>query len=166
MRPAQCPVCRCASRPAGQRLAVVGHGLRSLDMLGPATSDGAGEEIEVVGRRYRCRGCSAVCLVTPGGVRAGRRYLWPSVTLALALWSVRELSELAVRGRISPYAIVGPSVTGWATLRRWARAYGVGDGSLRDQARRYVLQVLGRSPLSAQKFAIEARIYSASLHPG
>ena len=91
--------------------------------------------------------------------------MWPSVTLALALWSLRELPALAVRVRISPFTILGPSVTGWASLRRWARAYGLGEGSLRDRARRYVMQVLGRSSLSAQQFAIEARIYSASLHP-
>ena len=143
---------------------LVGHGLRSLDMLGPTTSDGFAVETEVVGRRYRCLECGAVCLVVPGGVRAGRRYLWPSLTLALALWSLDGLSALAVRGRISPYTIVGPSVTGWASLRRWARAYGIGDGSLRDRARRYVLQVLGSSSLSAQRFAIQARIYSACLH--
>lgn len=116
-----------------------------------------------MGRRYRCRPCGAVCVVVPRGVEAGRRYLKPAIALALALWSARELPALAVRRLVSPYRLVGPSVTGWASLRRWAREYGIGQGSLRDRARRYVATLLARSPLSAQQFAIEARIYSAAL---
>lgn len=120
----------------------------------------------MVSRRFRCRECSAVCVVVPGGVQPGRRYLKPAILLALALWSVRGLPALVVRDLISPYKIVGASVTGWASLRRWARDYGVGEGCLRDRARRYVVQLLARSPLSAQQFAIEARIYSAALLTG
>ncbi len=119
----------------------------------------------MVVRRYRCRGCGAVCQVVPTGVHAGHRYLWSAVVLALTLWSVRRLPASEVRRRISPYSRVGFAVTGWASLRRWARTYGHGDGTLRARAQRFVFTLATRSPLTAQRFAIEPRIYAASLHP-
>lgn len=106
-----------------------------------------------------------MCVVVPPGVWPHRRYLGPAIALALALWAVRDLPESEVRKRISPMPIVGPSVTGWATLRRWAGAYGIGTGTLRERAGRYVQQLAARSPLPLQQYAIEPRIYAASLQP-
>lgn len=165
VRPSHCPACSSAARPVGRRLVVVGHGRRLLDMLGPGTHDAAPGFVEVLARRYRCRECSALCTVVPSGVAEGRRYLRPAIGLALTLWAIRGWPPHAVRRRVAPNPILGPSVTGWASLRRWGRAYGIGPGTLRERAGRYVAQLLARSPLSAQRHAIEPRIYAASLHP-
>lgn len=165
VRPSHCPACSSASRPVGRGLVLVGHGRRLLDMLGPPAHDAPPGFVEVLTRRYRCRACSALCTVVPGGIGVGRRYLRPAIALALTLWAIRGLPERRVRRQISPNLIVGSSVTGWASLRRWAHAYGIGTGSLRQRAERYVTQLLARSPLSAQHHAIEPRIVAASLHP-
>jgi hypothetical protein len=119
--------------------------------------------IDVVGRRYRCLSCNAVCLVVPTGVVPGRVYFMSTIALALAMWSVRRLTAQEVRRRLSPFQVVGPSVVGWAQLRRWARAYGAGEGTHRERAARYVQRLLATSPLSAQSYAIEPRIFAASL---
>lgn len=154
-----------ASRPTGLRLNLIGHGRRLLDLLGPETAGGKSTFVEVLARRYRCLACHAVCLVVPRGVWPRRRYLGSAIALALALWTVRSMPESAVREQISPMPMVGLAVTGWTTLRRWARAYGLGTGTLRQRAERYVQQLAARSPLSLQQYAIEPRIYSACLHP-
>ncbi|MCP4202698.1 MAG: hypothetical protein GY769_12275 [bacterium] len=119
--------------------------------------------VDVTCRRYRCRSCKALCLVVPAGIVSGRRYLWPTIALALCAWSVGQIQALKIREKLSPFAILGASVTGWASLKRWARAYGVGDGTLRERAARRVQALLAQSPLSAQQYAIEPRIFAASL---
>jgi hypothetical protein len=70
-----------------------------------------------------------------------------------------------VRQQLSPFRVVGASAVGWASLRRWARAYGEGEGTQRARAARFVQRLLATSPLSAQTHAIEPRVFAASLHP-
>lgn len=99
----------------------------------------------------------------PAGVSANHRYSIPAINLALALWALRKFTAAAVRRQISPIKLIGPADTGWPSLRRWARRYGVGDGTLRERAERYVQRMLARSPLPATLHAIEPRIFAASL---
>ena len=164
VRPPRCPRCEASSRPVGRRLNLVGHGRRSLVLFGAVELENEPGFIDLVCRRYRCLVCTAVCLVVPRGVVAGRRYLMPAIGVALALWSLRLLPPDEVRRRLSPFLLTGASATGWASLRRWARAYGTGDGTLRERAARFAQALLATSPLSAQTHAIEPRIYAASLH--
>ena len=163
-RPARCPACQRASRPAGDRLILVGHGLRSLLLLGPVQFGGSQKMVEIDARRYRCRACRAVCMVVPQGVGSGRRYFMPAIALALGLWSLELLPAARIRSALSPFGIVGSSSTGWRSLRRWARAYGKGDGTLREQATRFAQGLLATSPLSAQTHQIQPRIFAAALH--
>ncbi|WP_437653699.1 hypothetical protein [Sorangium sp. So ce1182] len=73
-------------------------------------------------RRYRCLGCSAVLLVVPRGVLGRRVYSAAAIGFALALWGLALATAAEVRRRVGPARILGESaVTGWATLRRWAR---------------------------------------------
>jgi hypothetical protein len=74
-------------------------------------------------RRYQCVRCGAVIVVVPREVRAGRLYSGAAISFALALWGLVQASAVEVRRRIGPAAHLGhAAATGWATLRRWARA--------------------------------------------
>ena len=86
--------------------------------------------------------------------------------LALALWGERSERAAHVHDQLSPMQLVGPSVIGWPSLRRWARRYGLGSGTLRDRAAAFVQQLQTRSPLSAVEFALQPRIFQARLQPG
>jgi hypothetical protein len=158
-------VCAIASRPPGAALRLVGHGLRERLILGlTALGDQPVEEIVRV-RRYRCGDCGAVCEVGPQGVVPRHRYTWPTICLALAMWGQLGRPARAVRDDLSPFQIVGASVSGWPSLRRWVRRYGVGEGGPRDRASAFAAQLLTASPLSAVDHGIQARIFAASLQP-
>ena len=148
----------------GRSLRLIGHGLRTLTVWGALAPGERPSLIEVAGRRFRCLECSCVCLVVPRGVWPGHVYLGTAVVLALARWAFAMQPPSSVRAALSPLRRVGHSVVGWPSLRRWARRYGQGDGTLRQRAARFVQGLLATSPLSAQTHAIEPRIYAASLH--
>lgn len=128
-RPGKCPVCGAASRPVGASPRLVGHGPRTRQLRGPIRPDGGGEIVEVVLRRYRCRGCRAIVAVGPRGLLRRRLFSAGAVGLSFALWALDGLSAGAVRNRVSPWRVVGAAAaTTWSSLRRWARA--VRDGQL------------------------------------
>lgn len=78
--------------------------------------------LSVTARRYRCVPCGAVLIVVPRGVRGRRVYSAGALGFALALWGLTLATAAEVRRRVSPATLVGDAaVTGWATLRRWAR---------------------------------------------
>lgn len=121
-RPAHCPGCRTASCPVGGAIQLQGHGRRERQVWGPAGPDQLPEMISVTARRYRCLSCGAVLLVVPRGVLGRRRYSAAAIGLALALWGLALATAAEVRRRVNPARILGDSaVSGWATLRRWAR---------------------------------------------
>ena len=123
VRPGRCPACEAPSRPAGGNLGLHGHGLRERDQWGPGEFGDVPAVIGILARRYRCRGCGAVIVVVPRGVVRRRLYSAGAIALALAAWAVSGQTPAAVRARVSPHRIVGPTAaTGWASLRRWARA--------------------------------------------
>lgn len=123
VRPGQCPACGEASRPAGGRIVLHGHGLRARDQWGPPDATAPPEVIEVVCRRYACQDCGAIILVVPGGILRRRLYSATAIALALAIWSIEEQTPAEVRARVSPWRIVGPTAAAaWASLHRWAEA--------------------------------------------
>ena len=90
---------------------------------GPGSPTAHAETVVVPVRRYRCLPCGAVLVVVPREVRARRLYSAAAIGLALALWGLGHAAASEVRRRISPTTILGDAaVTGWVTLRRWARA--------------------------------------------
>jgi hypothetical protein len=122
-RPASCPACQAASRPVGGSLQLQGHGTRERQVRGPLGPDEAATTVVLRVRRYLCVRCGAVIVVVPREVCAGRLYSVAAISFALALWGLVQASAAEVRRRVSPAAIVGhAAATGWATLRRWARA--------------------------------------------
>ena len=146
-RPGKCPGCGVASRPVGRRLRLHGHGTRSRQVQGPLAATVAPGIVELLLRRYLCTECGAVIVVGPRGLLGRRLYSAAAIALALARWALLAQSAAEVRGQVSPWRVVGTAAaTGWAALRRWARALrrrqlwpqlmrGVSmDGTLRETA--------------------------------
>jgi len=122
-RPGQCPKCAAASRPVGRGLQIWGHGLRDRQQRGPLEPWGDPVEITIRVRRYVCRLCTAVIVVVPLGVIAGRLFCAAAIGLAVALFGVAKLPMGEVRRRVSPWQHVGTSAEGsWLSLRRWVHA--------------------------------------------
>ncbi len=124
-RPGRCPVCGGASRPAGGRLGLHGHGFRERQQRGPPSPDAEPQIICLRCRRYLCQEerCGAVILVVPRGVLHRRLYSAPAIALAFALFGCARIPPAEVRSRVSPWRIVGDAAAGgWTTLRRWVRA--------------------------------------------
>lgn len=100
-----------------------GHGLRRRQVRGPAGLGEVAAVVEIVGRRYRCVRCGALLLVVPREVLPRRQYSAAAIGLALALWGLVQATAFAVRRRVSPGTALGvDALTGWVTLRRWAKA--------------------------------------------
>jgi hypothetical protein len=169
VRPGQCLACGAASRRAGGRVVLHGHGLRARDQWGLPDAAAPPAVIEVPGRRYACQACRAVLLVVPGGVLRRRLYSAAAIALALAVWSIEEKTPAEVRARVSPWRIVGPAAAAaWASLRRWAKAVRAGrlfpvvrelpDGASRRQvAARAATTLAACAPSSAEGLPLATR---------
>jgi hypothetical protein len=175
-RPGKCPCCGAASRPAGGRIVLHGHGLRARDQWGPPDATAPPELGEIIGRRYECQRCDAVLLVLPRGVLQRRLYSAAAIALALALWGVDDLASAEVRARVSPWRIIGDTAArGWASLRRWAKAVragalfacvrGSGEGSrLREIAARAATTVAAYAPSRADALPTSTRAFLGAAH--
>lgn len=99
-----------------------GHGTRERQVRGPARPEDSPVMVVIEARRYRCVRCGAVLLVVPRELRARGLYSVATIGLALALWGLTRATAAEVRRRVNPATGLGDDgVTGWATLRRWAR---------------------------------------------
>ena len=126
-RPAACLDCKAASCPVGGRIQIHGHGLRERQVRGPLGPGEKAVTVGVLGRRYLCVVCGAVFLVVPREVLPRRQYSAAAIGLALALWGLVKATAIAVRLQISPSTVLGfDAMTGWVTLRRWAKAVKTG----------------------------------------
>ncbi len=123
VRPSCCAGCGVASAPVGALIRVHGNGLVRRQVRGVLEPDGIPGVIEIEARKYECQRCGAVMTVVPAGLLATRQYSAPSIALALYLWLVAGLSDVAVRERIGAWRVRGRSGgRGWAQLYRWVRA--------------------------------------------
>lgn len=122
VRPGVCPCCGAPGAPVGAHVVLHGHGTRGRLVRGPLRPDGTPEEVEILGRRYRCQRCGAVLLVVPRGVLRSRLFSAGAIGLALMLWAVHRVPAREVRRRVSPWGVVGSTAAaGWASLRRWVQ---------------------------------------------
>ena len=119
VRPARCTCCGAAGRPTGGKLAIHGHGVRERQVRGPPKSGHRSAIVVVQVRRYQCQQCGAVMTVVPRAVLARMLYAATAIGLALALYGFEGKSAGEVRGAVSAWPVIGPSSTGWKTLRRW-----------------------------------------------
>jgi len=127
-------------------------------------------------RRYHCLACGAILLVVPRGILRRRLYSGGAIALALALWGVEGIAPGEVRGRVSPWRIVGAAAAiGWASLRRWARAVrervlfacvrASPDGArLRAIAARVATTLASYAPSAVEALPIPSRAFLGSAH--
>jgi len=78
-------------------------------------------------RMYRCICCGAVLTVVPAETLSRRLYSGAAIAWALALYGLSQLTQVAVRGLVSPWLEVSTDSDGrWRTLSRWCAAAGEG----------------------------------------
>jgi hypothetical protein len=176
VRPARCPCCGVASRPASGQLALHGHGLRARDQWGPPDATAPPAVGEILCRRYACQHCGAVLQVVPRGILRRRLYSAAAIALALALWGVDGLAAVEVRRRVSPWGLVGAAAAaGWASLRRWACAvrsaalFGAvrslpAGARLREVAARAATTLAAFAPSSADAVPLTTRAMLGAAH--
>lgn len=121
VRPACCSACGAASRPPGEPLVLVSHGLRERQIRGPSEAAGRPETRVVRVRRYRCRRCGGLTTVLPRGLTARRHYSASAIGLALCLYGLQGLSVGETRQRVCTWP-VGFETERWTTLRMWVAA--------------------------------------------
>lgn len=149
VRPTHCRHCHAASKPQGQPLVLVGHGLRQRQLRGPVEPQGPPRLVLVYLRRFLCRRCKGTMTVGPRPRQPGRLYSGSTILLALALWALCNQTSAALRALLCPWAT---SATGsWASLGRWVKAalserlwrhggHPLGLGSLRERVARLLRQ--------------------------
>lgn len=130
----------------------MGHGVRERQVLGPLSASGKPEQVVLLVRRYRCRGCGAIVMSMPRGMLRRMLYGAVAVGMALALW-VQGAASAAVRQRVSPWLSAGSErFHGWRPLRRWAaRTAGLWQGLRLDAT-----QPLGRARQVVSQLAARA----------
>ena len=133
VRPCRCVQCEAASRPIGGHLQIIGHGLRSRQILGPLAVGQAPVVVIVLVRRFLCLVCHAVMAVVPQWVVALRLYSAAAIVLALALRAIQRMPVDRVRSLVCPWRHAA-APRRWVMLKRWVQA--VGEGRLfADQVR-------------------------------
>ena len=162
LRPNRCPCCGGASRPVGKALKIWGHGVRSRLLWGVWSLGQLPAAVTIDARRFLCRrpDCGRTFTVLPRQAIAGRRYVLPTIVLALALWVLDENmpSTAQIRRRLSPDKILDHHTpwTSWPQLFRWTEAddlmsAGISKGLNRRQKAEYIAQSFaGRSPPSTR----------------
>lgn len=151
VRPNHCQNCNTTSVRNGV-IWVQGHGTRSRN-LGITDEMGCGVDCILKVRRYQCKACGAVCVVSPEGI-SSRRYTSAAIALAFYYWAIERCSEIEVRRKISTDSIFGHGTCGkWPVLRRWVKAAKqllspLQDlfGSFRDQAAAIVRWIAAQAP--------------------
>ena len=172
VRPSCCPACDAAGREPGRSLVIVGHGVRTRTLEGPAEPGAQPAAVDIHARRYRCRACNAILVVVPRGVARSFRYSLATIAWALGLWAYARLPAAAVRVRSSTAKRVGAaSATRWASLLRWTRCaqklFGIEPAELgthRDRAGRIATFVASHAPIASGPVPHDA-FYGAAFCP-
>jgi hypothetical protein len=102
-------------------LVLVGHGLRTRQVRGPANASGIPEVRTLRVRRYRCRLCGGLTTVLPRGLTARRHYSASAIGLSLCLYGMRGLSIGETRWRVCAWR-AGFNPECWTTLPTWVSA--------------------------------------------
>lgn len=169
VRPGRCSKCGAASRPPGEQLVLVSHGLRERQVRGPAEPAGRPETRVVRVRRFRCLRCGGLTTVLPRGLTARRHYSASSIGLALCLHGLRGLSIGETRRRVCTWP-VGFETARWTTLRTWVVAIDQGRlfprvraappaASLRSRAARAAATL---SAVALSGVGIEAQVFEGA----
>ena len=171
LRPNRCPCCGGASRPVGEALKIWGHGIRSRLLLGVWSLGELPAAVTIDVRRFLCRrpDCGRTFTVLPRQAVARRRYVLPTIVVALALWVLDEnmSSTAQIRRRLSPDKMLDHHTpwTSWPQLLRWAEAdklfmdVATEGLSRRRRAERIVQNFAGRSPPQTRFHSMSQRAF-------
>lgn len=170
LRPNRCPWCGTAARPIGEGLNLWGHGTRERQFFGLLSFDGSPREIILKVRRFLCTECARTCTVLPCQACPTRRYLLPTIALALAMWSLGQdpLAAVAIRRMLSPINASSTSAPRrtWPQLLRWAKADDLcsvdsaADGFLpQKRAERLTQSFASRGPPGRRGLTLQKRAY-------
>jgi hypothetical protein len=113
-------------------LVLVGHGLRTRQVRGPADARGVPEIRTLRVRRYRCRLCGGITTVLPQGLTARRHYSASAIGLSLCLYGMQGLSLGETRRRVCAWRFALEPER-WTTLPAWVVA--IEQGRLFAQVR-------------------------------
>ncbi len=145
-------------------------------MRGPGGPGEPAATVEIIARRYRCVVCRAVIVVVPRELVGRRLYSASAIGFALALWGLVQATAAQVRRRVCPATILGDAaVTGWATLRRWARDIARGglfpsvptagpSASLRRVAAGVASALAARADPTTRALPVEHRAFLGAAH--
>jgi hypothetical protein len=114
-------------------------------------------------------------VVVPRGVCRRRLYAAAVISLALGLWGLLGHHTPAVRGRVSPWPVVGDAARHhWRTLARWAVAGARGhlfsaisvpvEHDRRAMARRLATTLMGFAPPGDRHCGTEGLLYLGGAH--
>lgn len=168
VRPGSCPSCGAAGRPCGGPIGMVGHGVRSRQVRGPA-GPGQTPSVHVLHvRRYRCARCGRSVTVVPRGLLARRQYAASAIALACLCWSFGRLTLAQTRERVAPGQTFE---SGWPAVGRWLAAIGTGtmlpsvrpwpaEVERRRQAERVAATVMALAPSGIE--GDEARLFAGA----
>jgi len=112
LRPGSCPLCGQLARPGGVKLGIVGNGTYRRQVLGIFPK---GELLEILVRRYICRGCKKSISVLPDTLLPWRWYAGTAMLFALMLSLLGGKTASEVRKRLG----LAGETRGWKTLDRW-----------------------------------------------
>ena len=119
VRPACCPGCGQSGAPVGERIRLVGHGIRTREIRGPLRAEEKAATRTLFVRRFLCRDCGAVITVVPREVAPGRLYAAGAIALALVLFGVAGLPAEQILERLRPTSERGHDRRRWRVLDRW-----------------------------------------------
>jgi len=171
LRPKRCPCCGGASRPVGQALKIWGHGLRPRLLLGVWRLGQLPKSVTIDVRRFLCRrsDCGRTFTVLPRQACAHRRFLLPTIVLALALWVLDEdrPSTVQIRKRLSPDEMLDHHTpwTSWPQLFRWAQDADLSGDAVangldrRQRAEQIARSHAGRSPPHTRHLPLVERAF-------
>jgi hypothetical protein len=170
VRPARCPSCDLAGRPLGAPLGIVGHGTRARQVRGPASVGRLPVLRQILVRRYRCRGCSAILVVVPLGILDRRHFGASAIALALFRFG-GGTRVVEIRREVGGYG----DTAAWPTLRRWVRAAGQAqlwgcvrasppEWGRRQVAQRVAMTLVAHAPPLAGEASLDARVFAGAAH--
>lgn len=149
VRPTHCPGCHLGAHPVGERVRLIGHGLRSRRVRTALEPDAPVTVVTVFVRRFLCRDCGAAIQVVPAEILPRARYSATAMARALGMVGFGGRSFAEAR------QVVGDGQSrDWPALRRWHRPLGgLGPrspfraaGSPRERAQRVTARLLAYTP--------------------
>ena len=123
VRPAQCPGCAAASRPVGESIVIIGHGVRRRGLVWKSGVGNVIHELELSVRRFLCRACGVTITVLPCVVMGGIRYALDAIAFCLGTWFAGDATAAELRELFCDEPHID-----WPQLRRWAMRIRLPEG--------------------------------------